>query len=107
MSEIGTGNNDAGGMGLYAVEEIVSCLGPDKEIYFITEMVTANPGGTATTNATIDEMVATYPNVHKIDWHGFAEGRESELLRDWCHPNAYGREVYVEAIKAGLDVCYA
>ena len=104
---IGTGNNDAGGVSLYDAEEIISCLGPDKEIYFITEMVTANPGGTANTNATIDAMVEAYPNVHRIDWHGFVEGRESELLRDWCHPNAYGKPLYVGLLKAGLDVCYA
>ena len=90
-----------------AAEEIVACLGPDKEIYFITEMVTGNPGGTANTNATIDAMVAAYPNVHAIDWHGFVEGREGELLRDVCHPNDYGKPLYAEVLKAGLDVCYA
>lgn len=104
---IGTGNNDGGGVSLYAGEEIVECLGPDKEIYFVTEMVTANPGGTATTNATIDALVEMYPNVHKIDWHRYVEGREHELLRDWCHPTDYGKTEYVAVLKDGLDVCYA
>ena len=104
---IGTGNNDGGGVPLYVGEEIVECLGSDKEIYFVTEMVTANPGGTATTNATIDALVKTYPNVHKIDWHRYVEGRESELLRDWCHPTENGKVEYVAVLKDGLDVCYA
>ena len=104
---IGTGNNDAGGVSMYSGEEIVNRLGPDKEIYFVTEMVTANVGGTQTTNATIDALVEAYPNVHKIDWYGYVEGRESELLRDWCHPSEYGKPAYVEVLKAGLDACYA
>ena len=104
---IGTGNNDAGGVSLYAGEEIVDRLGPDKEIYFVTEMVTANMGGTQTTNATIDALVEAYPNVHKIDWYGFVEGREREFLRDWCHPSEYGKPEYVDVLKAGVDACYA
>ena len=104
---IGTGNNDAGGMPLSAAEEIIARLGPDKEIYFITEIVTGNQWGTANTNETIDIVVEAYPNVHKIDWHGFVEGREGELLRDGCHPNEYGKPLYVQVLKAGLDVCYA
>lgn len=104
---IGTGNNDAMGMPISAAEEIIACLGSDKEIYFITQMVTANPVGTANTNATIDAMVAAYPNVHKIDWHGFLEGRESEFLRDVCHPSLNGRPAYAALLKAALDTCYA
>ena len=104
---IHTGNNDGGGVPLYVGEEIVECLGSDKEIYFVTQMVTANPGGTATTNATIDALVEMYPNVHKIDWYSHVVGREYELLRDWCHPSEYGKSEYVDVLKAGLDVCYA
>ena len=103
---IGTGNNDALGMPTSAAQEIIDCLGPDKEIYFVTEMVTANPNGTANTNATIDAMVEAYPNVHKIDWHGFVEGRESELLRDMCHPTEEAKPHYAELVKSILDACY-
>lgn len=104
---IGTGNNDGGGVPLYVGEEIVERLGPDKEIYFVTEMVTANPGGMATTNGTIDALVEAYPNVHKIDWSGYVEKHGYGLLRDWCHPAEYAKPEYVGVLKDGLDVCYA
>ena len=104
---IGAGNNDASGLDRDSAEEIVSCLGPDKEIYFVTMMVTGNPYGTANTNATIDAMVEAYPNVHKIEWHGFVEGRESELLWDYCHPRDSAKPLYVQVLKAGLDACWA
>ncbi|HAM14982.1 MAG TPA: hypothetical protein DCP91_03815 [Eggerthellaceae bacterium] len=100
---IGTGNNDVGGVSEEAAEEIVECLGPDKEIYFVTEMVVGNSRGTATTNATIDTMVQRYPNVHKIDWHGLVAGRESQYLSDGCHPRANRLPDYAALIKESLD----
>ena len=100
---IGTGNNDYGGMPLEAAEEIIECLGEDKEIYFITEIVTGNKRGTETTNDTIDEVVERYPNVHKIDWHGLVEGDEDEFLIDGCHPRPECYEDYAQLIKDGLD----
>ena len=103
---IGTGNNDAGGMSLEAAEEIVSCLGPDKEIYFITEIVVGNPYGTEITNAAIDDVVSRYSNVHKIDWHGLVAGRESEYLSDGTHARPAREPDYAACIKEGLDVVY-
>lgn len=103
---IGTGNNDAGGVTEEDAEEIIACLGPDKEIYFITMMVTGNPGGTATTNATIEAMAAKYPNVHVIDWYGLVEGHESEYLSDGCHARRDREPDYAACIKDGLDVVY-
>ena len=103
---IGTGNNDPGGMTIEDAEEMIEHLGPDKEIYFVTEMVTSNQLGTDTTNATIDAMVEKYPNVHKIDWHGLVLGHESEYLADWCHPRPSRYGDYAACIKEGLDVVY-
>lgn len=100
---IGTGNNDYGGMPLSAAEEIVERLGAGKEIYFVTEIVTGNSRGTATTNASIADVVARYPNVHAIDWHGLVEGRETEYLSDGCHPRADHYGAYAACIKDGLD----
>ena len=103
---IGAGNNDGGGMPIEAAEEIVDCLGPDKEIYFVTMCSLINPGATTVTNETIDVMVERYPNVHKIDWHGFLEGRESDFLSDGIHVYRDCEPDYAAFIKEGLDVVY-
>ena len=103
---IGTGNNDGGGVSIDDAEEMIACLGPDKEIYFVTEMMTGNVAGMDTTNATIDAMVEKHPNVHKVDWHGFVEGRESTYLADWCHPKKSAIPDYVGVIKGSLDVTH-
>lgn len=103
---IGTGNNDGGGIDVDDAEEMIACLGPDKEIYFVTEMMTGNVAGMDATNATIDAMVGKYPNVHKVDWHGFVEGHESEYLADSCHPKKSAIPDYVNVMKQSLDVTH-
>lgn len=103
---VGAGNNDGGGMPIEAAEEIVNCLGPDKEIYFVTMCSLINPGATAVTNESIDAMVERYPNVHKIDWHGYLEGRESDFLSDGVHVYRDREADYAAFIKEGLDVVY-
>ena len=103
---IGTGNNDYAGMPLSAAEEIIELLGPEKEIYFVTEIVTGNSRGTETTNATIADVVGRYSNVHAIDWHGLVVGHETEYLIDGCHPRADHLADYAACIKDGLDVVY-
>ena len=103
---IGTGNNDGGGMPVEAAEEIVACLGPDKEIYFVTMCSLLNSEATSVTNQTIDSMVERYPNVHKIDWHGLVSGREGEYLSDGVHAYRDREPDYAACIKDGLDVVY-
>lgn len=101
---IGTGNNDWNGMDLESGEEIVSCLA-GKQIYFVTEYVTNNTSGTDNTNATIDELCAKYPNVHKIDWYTVASAnRDAFLGGDNCHPqNQDATDTYAGLVKAALD----
>ena len=101
---IGTGNNDWAGMDMDSGEEIVSHLA-GKQIWFVTEYVTNNESGTDNTNATIDELCAKYPNVHKIDWHALASAnREAFLGGDNCHPqNQEATDAYAGLVKAALD----
>ena len=103
---IGTGNNEAGGMPIEAAQEIVDCLGPDKQIYFITMCSLLNSYGTEVTNASIDAMVEQYDNVHKIDWCGFLAGRETDYLMDGIHVYPDRLADYAAFIKEGLDVVY-
>ena len=103
---IGTGNNEMNGMSVEAAQEIVDCLGPDKEIYFITMISVKNMDGSENTNASIDAMVEQYDNVHKIDWYGLVSGNESEYLSDGIHVQADHLTDYATCIKDALDVVY-
>ncbi len=103
---IGAGNNDGGGMPIEAAEEIVECLGADKEVYFITMCSLYSVDATDTTNQTIDAMVERHPNVHKIDWHGYIAGREYDFLRDGVHVYTSMEPEYAACIKEGLDTVY-
>ena len=103
---IGTGNNDAYGLTMEAAEEIVDCLGSDKEIYFITMCSLLSPDATDSTNQVIDEMVARYSNVHKIDWYGYVSGNPYDYLRDGVHAYRDREPDYAACIKDGLDVVY-
>jgi len=103
---IGTGNNDAGGMPIDAVEEIVSCLGPEKEIYFVTMCSLLNMDATDTTNQAIEDAVSRYPNVHKIDWYAYLDEREFDILRDGVHVYRDCEPDYAACIKEGLDIVY-
>lgn len=96
---VGTGNNDAGGMGLGAGEEIVAHFGEDVEVYFITEYVGGNPGGTANTNATIADLSARYDNVKPIGWYELVSGNPGAYLSDGCHPLASAMPTYAELIR--------
>ena len=103
---IETGNNDGGGLYLEAAQEIVDCLGPEKEIYFVTMCSVPSPDATATTNSSIDAMVAEHANVHKIDWYGLVHGHEGDYLSDGVHAYRSRESDYAAFIKEGLDVVY-
>ncbi len=103
---IGTGNNEMNGMSVEAAQEIVDCLGPTKEIYFITMISVGNRGGSEVTNASIDAMVEQYDNVHKIDWHDLVHGHESDYLSDGIHVQANRLPDYANCIKEALDVVH-
>ncbi|MBQ9068772.1 MAG: hypothetical protein IJ131_06870, partial [Eggerthellaceae bacterium] len=99
---IGTGNNDAGGMSLAAGEEIVAHIGPDKEIFFVTEYVGGNLGGTAATNATIADLAARYDNVHAIGWYELVSSSPGTYLSDGCHPLASAMPAYASLIREAI-----
>lgn len=103
---IHTGNNDVSGVTIDDAEEIVRCLGEDKQIYFVTMIVTGNSHGTQTTNETIDAMVEKHPNVHKIDWYGLVIDHVDEYLSDGCHPLKSREPDYAALLKEGLSVVY-
>ena len=103
---IGAGNNDAGGMPIDAVEEVVDLLGPEKEIYFITMCSLGSPTATDITNQAIEDAQTRYDNVHKIDWKAFVSGRESDFLRDGVHVYRDREPDYAACIKEGLDTVY-
>ena len=96
---VGTGNNDAGGMGIGAAEEIVAHFGEDVEIYFVTEFVGGNPGGTANTNATIADIASRYDNVKAIGWFELVSGDPGAYLSDGCHPLPGAMPIYAELIR--------
>ena len=103
---IETGNNDGSGLHMDAAQEIVDCLGPEKEIYFITMCSVPSPDATAATNQSIDAMVAQHANVHKIDWYGLINGHEYDYLSDGVHVYRSREPDYAAFIKEGLDVVY-
>ena len=103
---IGTGNNDLGGMPVEAAQEIIDCLGPDKQIYFITMCSMRNENGSIVTNASIDAMVEQHDNVHKIDWREMLRGREYEYLSDGIHVIRSREPEYAAFIKHGLDIIH-
>lgn len=96
---IGTGNNDAGGLPLSAGEEVVAHLGEDKEIYFVTEYVGGNMGGTANTNATIANLVERFENVHAVEWYELVSADPGAYLRDGVHPLAGAMPTYANLIR--------
>jgi len=103
---IGTGNNEVFGMSEDDAEEIVECLGPEKEVYFITMCSMGNMQGTEVTNESIESVVQRHENVHVIDWRDFIVGRESEFLSDGIHVQRSREPDYAEFIKECLDVIY-
>jgi hypothetical protein len=101
---IGTGNNDGFGMQYEDGLEIVSALGKDCEIWFVTEFVSNNSRGTANTNAAIARLADEYDNVRIVDWYAAVSPSPSSFLADNCHPGTQEAcNMYAKLVKDALD----
>jgi len=53
----------------------------------------------------MDELVATFPNVHVIDWGSVVEAHHEWLLPDGIHYGPEGTAAYASTLVDGIDVC--
>ncbi len=82
------------------MDELVTDVGPDKQIYFIT---TRSPQDwVAEDNAEIFAAAERYGNVHVIDWYGFSAGHSEYFDGDGTHLTEDAAQIYTEMIREAL-----
>lgn len=72
---------------------------PECQIYLLT-IVTDQPWESKV-NALLQEGVKDAPNLHLVDWHGFAKGKNF-FYADGTHPNPTGTPYYAQFIAHGI-----
>lgn len=83
------------------INEAIETIGPDREIYFVTNYGKAD----YTNNNTFLKAAANdNSNVHIIDWAGaVAADPEKYLANDGIHPSSSGRQLFANLIEAAVN----
>ena len=89
------GTNNAG-LTSAQVDEAVSAIGQDKNIYFVTNYGTADYYNN---NNLLKEAISKYSNVSVIDWAKSVSSDPSKYISgDGVHPTAEGRDLFANLI---------
>ncbi len=78
------------------LEAFIADIGPDRQIWLITNRVPAS--WHRTTNQTMVQVAAAHDNVSIIDWEAYSEGHDEWVGGDGIHLTWEGREAYMQMI---------
>ena len=84
-----------------ALRAALDAFGPERNVVVMNLFV--NASFTASSNETIAEVVADYPNAVVGDWNGTISKRPQDLQADKVHPDMDGMHVYAAVVARAFD----
>jgi lysophospholipase L1-like esterase len=84
-----------------ALRATLDALGPERNVVVMNLYVRAS--FTESSNSTIEEVVADYPNAVVGDWNGTISTQPEVLQSDGVHPDIDGMHVYAEVVARAFD----
>ncbi|AXH96800.1 acyltransferase family protein [Ornithinimicrobium avium] len=84
-----------------ALRSALEAFGPERNVVVMNLFV--NASFTDGSNATIEKVVADYPNAVVGDWHGTISAQPQDLQADHVHPDLDGMHVYARVVATAFD----
>ncbi len=84
-----------------ALRSVLDALGPDRRVVLVNTVGVSD--WVPSTNETLAEISAEYPNTIVADWHAIVASDPGLLHDDRTHPNLEGIDVYADLIARSFE----